>query len=401
MQRGEEMGRSKTNGVYPSGDGTFEVDARYKKQRIRKRGFESQAEATDYLIQQREEIRVSLQFLADPKKRVPVTLEEAATQLLKDKEGMPSAVTDAYMLEPLVAWNGSLTIDKLCDATLRGFIEDRRRAKWKNKTINNALECVRTILKRAVTKWQFPNGATWLPQAPSITMLPLTDQRPPRPITWAEQAELLKALPPYLAAMAEFDLNTGVRRRVVCMLSWDWEVRVTLRPGLEVSVFVVPREFVKGRKAERLIVCNSAAQHLVNSQRGLHPERVFVYPRRTRKGQPQAYVPVATMWSPAWVAARTTAGLGDLHVHDLRHTVGMRLRAAGVSERTQNEILWHTQASNMTHHYAVAQLREIYDALELMNQQHDEGESLNLWALMRKMRMKALPQKSPSLKLVA
>lgn len=396
------MGRSKTNGVYQTGDGTYEVDARYKKQRIRKRGFPSQAEATDYLTAQREEIRVSQQFLADPKKRVPITLEAAATQLLLTKEGMPSAVTDAYMLEPLVAWNGSLTIDKLCDATLRDFIDERREAGWKNKTINNALECVRTILKRSVTKWQFPNGATWLPHAPSITMLPLTDQRPPRPITWAEQVKLLGALPPYLAAMAEFALNTGARRGVVCMLSWDWEVRLALRPGLEVSVFVVPREFVKGRKSERLIVCNSAAQHIVDAQRGLHPDRVFVYPRRTRKGLPQAYEPVATMWSPAWVAARTAAGLDDLHVHDLRHTVGMRLRAAGVSERTQNEILWHTQgASNMTHHYAVAQLREIYDALELMNQQHDMGESLNLWALMRKMRLKALPQNSPRQKLAA
>ncbi|CAB5512477.1 hypothetical protein LMG26857_01767 [Achromobacter anxifer] len=396
------MGRSKTNGVYATGDGTFEVDAQYKKQRIRKRGFESQAAATDYLTAQREAIRVSLQFLADPNKRVPVTLEDAATQLLKDKEGMPSVVTDAYMLEPLVEWNGSLTIDKLCDAVLKDFVIDRRRYGWKNKTINNALECVRTILSRAVSKWQFENGATWLPHAPKITMLPLSDQRQPRPITWVEQERLLQHLAPYLKPMAEFVLNTGVRSNVVSNLSWDWEVRVSIRPGLEVSIFVVPREFVKGRKSERLIVCNSVAQRLVDAQRGLHPERVFVFPHQTRPGRPPKYAVVTKMGNRYWVAAREKAGLDDLHVHDLRHTVGMRLRAAGVSERTQNEILWHTQGSNnMTHHYAVAQLCEIYDALEQMNQRHDEGESLNLWALMREMRAKALPQKSPSLKLVA
>lgn len=395
------MGRSKTNGVYPSGDGTFEVDAQYKKQRIRKRGFPSQVEAADYLTAQREEIRVALQFLADPRMRVPVTLEDAATQLLADKEGMPSAVTDAYMLEPLVAWNGSLTIDKLCDTVLKSFIKERRKAGWKNKTINNALECVRSILNRAVSKWQFENGATWLPHAPKITMLPLTDQRLPRPITWAEQAVLLEKLRPYIRAMALFLLNTGVRRAVVCNLRWDWEIRLTLRPGLEVSVFVVPREYVKGRKSERLIVCNSVAQRVVDAQRGLHPHRVFVYPRRTRAGQPQTYSPITRMWGLDWTAGREAAGLNDLHIHDLRHTVGMRLRAAGVSERTQNEILWHTRGSNMTHHYAVAQLREIYDALELMNVQEETGESINLLALMRQMRLRAVPQNSPADKLAA
>lgn len=395
------MGRSKTNGVYPSGDGTFEVDAQYKKQRIRKRGFPSQVEAADYLTAQREEIRVALQFLADPRMRVPVTLEDAATQLLADKEGMPSAVTDAYMLEPLVAWNGSLTIDKLCDTVLKSFIKERRKAGWKNKTINNALECVRSILNRAVSKWQFENGATWLPHAPKITMLPLTDQRLPRPITWVEQAVLLEKLRPYIRAMALFLLNTGVRRAVVCNLRWDWEIRLTLRPGLEVSVFVVPREYVKGRKSERLIVCNSAAQRVVDAQRGLHPHRVFVYPRRTRAGQPQTYSPITRMWGLDWTAGREAAGLNDLHIHDLRHTVGMRLRAAGVSERTQNEILWHTRGSNMTHHYAVAQLREIYDALELMNVQEETGESINLLALMRQMRLRAVPQNSPADKLAA
>ena len=45
----------------------------------------------------------------------------------------------------------------------------------------------------------------------------------------------------------------------------------------------------------------------------------------------------------------------DLHVHDLRHTVGMRLREAGVPESTVADILWPSNPS-MTRHYSMAQI---------------------------------------------
>ena len=35
------------------------------------------------------------------------------------------------------------------------------------------------------------------------------------------------------------------------------------------------------------------------------------------------------MNNTAWQRARQEAGLAGLHVHDLRHTVGMQLREAG------------------------------------------------------------------------
>jgi len=55
--------------------------------------------------------------------------------------------------------------------------------------------------------------------------------------------------------------------------------------------------------------------------------------------------------------------LGDLHLHDLRHTVGMRLREAGVSEITVSDVLWHSPRS-MTHHHSVAQIVELHSALD-------------------------------------
>ena len=75
------------------------------------------------------------------------------------------------------------------------------------------------------------------------------------------------------------------------------------------------------------------------------------------------YRPITTMNNTGWQNARKAAGLGDLHVHDLRHTVGMRLREAGVPESTVADVLWHSTRS-MTQHYSTAQIVELHGALE-------------------------------------
>ena len=77
------------------------------------------------------------------------------------------------------------------------------------------------------------------------------------------------------------------------------------------------------------------------------------------------YQPVQKMNNTAWDNARTKARLGDLHVHELRHAVGMRLREAAVAESTIADVLWHTRPG-ITAHYSVAQVRELRRALELI-----------------------------------
>ena len=62
-----------------------------------------------------------------------------------------------------------------------------------------------------------------------------------------------------------------------------------------------------------------------------------------------------------------------LHIHDMRHTVGMRLRKAGVREETIADILWHTR-QGMTAHYSVAQIEELVEAL---NRITDERSRIN------------------------
>lgn len=379
------MRRSVLRGIYKIEDGSFEVDSQFRKQRIRKCGFKTASEAERYLVAQRDFIRKAFTEGERPK----ISLEQAAIYYLEQKQGMPSMETDAHLLKEVVRHCGSLTIDQIHNDTLKPFIEARRKQGMKNKTINNALSVVRRICVLAASDWRLPNGLNWLDRSPVIKMLPLNDQRPPKPISWHEQKSLLKALPPHLADMALFVLNTGLRSSVVCNLRWEWEAKVPL-DGMRISVFVVPRRYVKGRERERIVVCNSIAQSLIDKQRCRHDEFVFTYYKQVKHDhlKSPSYFPTKSMYNTAWQTARKRAGLGDLHVHDLRHTVGMRLRLSGVSERTQDEILWHSSKS-MAQHYASAQIREIFDALELISKEGDQKETLNLLALVRRTQMLA------------
>jgi len=51
-----------------------------------------------------------------------------------------------------------------------------------------------------------------------------------------------------------------------------------------------------------------------------------------------------------------------VRIHDLKHTFGRRLRAAGVSEETRAVLLGHKTRS-MTTHYSAAELAELLDAV--------------------------------------
>lgn len=352
------MGR-RTTGVYPGEEGTWQVDKWYRNTRLRQRGFASVEEAESWLIRHLEQLRAE-----DVHGKRPDRLfSEAAAHYLLKYQDKASIVSESYHLKSVMPFIGHLSLPQVHDGTLAPYVESRLAAGRAHKTINLGLASVRRILNLCATNWRDDDGITWLDKAPRITLLPLIGhQREPRPISLQQQRGLLPKLPAHLARMSLFMLNTGARDDVVCSLRWAWEIKV---PELGISVFEVPAANVKGRKRSRLLVCNSVAQSVVESVRGQHDEFVFVYRRVKKDGEPGKGKPrpVETMNNTGWQRARHEAGLGDLHVHDLRHTTGMRLREAGVQESTRADILWHTSPS-MTHHYSMAQIVELHGALE-------------------------------------
>ena len=187
------------------------------------------------------------------------------------------------------------------------------------------------------------------------------DARRPYPLSWEEQRFLLKALPDHLARMAMFKVNTGTREQEVCQLRWDWEIEV---PELGTSVFLVPAEIVKN-KEDRLVILNRVAKSVIDAERGKHPSRVFTF----RDG------PIAGMYNSAWKRAREFAaadcarenrepvswGFAHLRVHDLKHTFGRRLRAAGVPLETRRVLLGHRNG-DITSHYSAPEIEELLTA---------------------------------------
>lgn len=369
------MGRQ--SGIYQDDSNRWCVDKVYKGTRLRER-FERFEEAENWLIRQLEILRQVNLFGA----RRERTFNEAAAKYVLEHQAKVSLQTDIYMLQSVMPFIGNLTLDKIHDATLLPYVLKRKADGRSHKTINLALAIVRRILNLSARSWRDEDsGKTWLETPPLIKLLPLVGfQREPRPISWAEQSKLFEALPSHLLNMVLFDLNTGARDEVVCGLKWDWEIEI---PELDTSVFLVPKDSVKGRKRDRILVCNKVAKQVIDAQRGLNNEYVFTYKDHR----------IETMNNSAWQRARKLAGLGDLHVHDLRHTVGMRLREAGVREETIADILWHNRPS-MTAHYSVAQVSELYEAL---NRISNEGKRVNrsLVMIAREARELKVPQKSP------
>lgn len=152
--------------------------------------------------------------------------------------------------------------------------------------------------------------------------------------------------------MCLFKVNTGTREQEVCQLRWEWEIVV---PGLGTSVFLIPEMVVKD-KSERLVVLNDVAHSVVQSGRGHHPEFVFCY-----RGHP-----VRRMNNSAWRRSWRAAGLPSgkqwrRGVHNLKHTFGRRLRAAGVSNETRKALLGHKNG-DITTHYSAPELQELIDA---------------------------------------
>lgn len=188
---------------------------------------------------------------------------------------------------------------------------------------------------------------TWLDRAPRIKLLPDSNKRRPYPLSWDEQKKLFSALPSHLAEMALFTVNTGCSDAEVCRMQWDCEVQV---PQLETCVFIVPGTFVKNGD-ERLVVLNDIARRVVDARRGRHPTHVFSY-----KGKP-----VQRMLNSAWLRARKTTGLQQVRVHDLKHTFGRRLRAAGVSFEDRQDLLGH-RSGRMTTYYSAAELSKLIEA---------------------------------------
>ena len=337
------MGRKRTAGLYKR-NGVWHIDKQIRGCRIcESTGEVDLAKAEEYLAKKTEEVRHAAIYGVRPKR----SFRLAATKYLNENQHKRRIADDATHLKQLDSFIGHLPIKAVHMGTLQAFIKARRKQGIKTKSINLALGVVRHILNLAASEWMDGNNLTWLQSPPKIKLMPVTDARKPYPLSWEEQTLLFQELPGHLSRMALFKVNTGTREQEVCNLRWEWEVAV---PQLNTSVFIIPEERVKNGES-RLVILNRVARSVIESVRGEHDEFVFTY-----RGNP-----LTGMNNTAWQSARKRVGLVQVRVHDLKHTFGRRLRAAGVSYEDRQDLLGH-KSGRITTHYSAAELENLIDA---------------------------------------
>ncbi|MCH7820964.1 MAG: tyrosine-type recombinase/integrase [Proteobacteria bacterium] len=337
------MGRKRTPGLVRR-QGLWHIDKRIGGRRVcQSTGTAKLEEAELFLARQIEESRQAQVYGVRPAR----SFELAAVKFVRENQHKRTIRNDIAQLKRLMPWIGSLPLKRIHIGVLQSWIEHRRKEGVATGTINHGLKVVRRILNLAQSDWLDENGLTWLAAAPKIKLLPDTKKRQPYPLNWEEQQQLFSALPAHLAEMALYAVNTGCRDAEICNLRWDWEVKVST---LETFVFIVPGEFVKNGD-ERLVVLNDIARSVVNARRGKHPTHVFAY-----KGKP-----VTRLLNSSWCRVRRNLGLEQVRVHDLKHTFGRRLRAAGVSFEDRQDLLGH-RSGRMTTHYSAAELSKLIEA---------------------------------------
>ena len=303
-------------------------------------------EAERFLTHRLEEIRLSEVYGVRPTR----TFEQAAVKYIEDYQSKRSIERDVIALKIVMPYIGKLPLDRVHNDALVKFKQDRRKAGRMAGTINKELAVVRRILNLAARVWRHPNGQTWLP-APPLLEMERGPARRPYPISWEEQGRLFRELPAHLERIALFAVNTGCRSGEICRLSWEWEVAV---PEVDDSVFIVPDTVAKNGQ-ERIVVLNRIARKVVEGERGKHPGIVFTYHGNR----------LSRVRNHAWKKARDRAGLPEVRVHDLRHTFGHRLRAAGVSFEDRQDLLGHKSA-RITTHYSSPDLIRLLSAANLL-----------------------------------
>ncbi|WP_282361310.1 tyrosine-type recombinase/integrase [Pseudomonas sp. PS01300] len=374
-------------------NGIWHIDKKINGERLyESTGVGDRAEAEKYLIHRLEQIRQRKVYGV----RQVRTFREAATRYLLEHKEQPSIKLTALCLQQLDPYLGDLPLTHIDDQALAPFIRDRQtdedlpngkvRKAVSNRTVNIAIERVIRVLSLACRKWRDEERRPWLDSIPLLAKLEeKRASRKPYPMSWDEQSILFGELPDHLQRMALFKVNTGCREQEVCKLRWDWEISV---PELGTSVFLIPADFggrhensgVKNRD-ERLVVLNTVARSIIDGQRGISREWVFPYNgtgmhRMNDSAWKKARVRAAKLWQEQNLRP-AHPGFASIRVHDLKHTFGRRLKAAGVTEEDRKSLLGHKNGS-VTSHYSGAELGQLIEAANKVSATDSRGPVLTI-----------------------
>ena len=274
---------------------------------------------------------------------------------------------DARYIEQLAPYIGVLPMNQIyrgfCEhnkpTPLERFILDRAKDKVSARTINYALGILNIIGNKAVKRWRRAAAKPLLSYWNCVPMidkeeakaLGLKPKREVGPISWEEQTILFDELPAFNRDMCLFKVNTGCREQEVCQLMWKW----LIQRDDGIWYFEVPGEFVKNG-LRRVVVLNNIARSVIQKYFGNHPEFVFVYDsHRVQKMNTSAFRKARSR------AAKRFPNIINVSIHNLKHTYGARLRAAGVPEEDRYFLTGHKGKMSMTTYYSAPELMKMLE----------------------------------------
>ena len=219
-------------------------------------------------------------------------------------------------------------LHKIHRGTLQPWIDRKRRSGAAVGTINHGLQIVRRILNLAASEWVDEQGLTWLHAAPKIKLLPEYAKAP------AVSSELGRA-----DATVPRTARPSCRYGALCR-----------QHGLQRSGNLQPALGVGGGGSRawdlRLHHSRGSREERRGPARRAQPDRAVRLStaggaRIQRMSSRSEATPIGYMLNTGWRDAREKAGLPHVRVHDLKHTFGRRLRAAGVSFEDRQDLLGH------------------------------------------------------------
>lgn len=175
-----------------------------------------------------------------------------------------------------------------------------------------------------------------------------------RTLTQEEQSAMLLALAQPWRDVCAFILETAMRDGEVINLEWE-RVNlsggyITFRPDADTR-----NGGSKSKRGDRVYLTDEA-KAIIERQ----PGGQYVFTRKENRIRYQ------TFWR-AWNDARIKAGVERCTPHDLRRTVGYKLRAAGVSLDAIQSYLRHASARTTEQVYAGVKPEKAMDAVRVLN----------------------------------
>ncbi len=298
-------------------------------------------------------MRADIKAGNDPSSLLRVTLGEAITRyvdtIIKPKNNAKVLSTDGYLLGRLKRDLGaSIGLTDLTASRIATYRDRLLAEGLAAATVNRYLATIVALLNRCMSDWG------WLRTVPTVKLLKLNNARH-RWLSADEEARLLAHCPSHLSDLVVFLVETGARLSEALRLTWA-EVDLDRKPLGLVKFMVTksgrPRGVPLSKKARDLLLRIKAGQRELSIN---EPDRgrVFLYVGKGRAGRGVAVSAYRSYRNPhgAWATAVRRADLGDLHLHDLRHTFASRLVMHGVPIMSVSKLLGHAGLA-MTMRYA-------------------------------------------------